>query len=80
MAELTNAFARVRPWVFTADGHCLVHALTLVLFLSHYGIYAEWVLGVRTRPWGAHSWVQVGSAILDSTPEKVWDFEPILAI
>lgn len=80
LIEKVSLFSAARPYVFTANGRCLLHALTLIYFLQRYDIYPNLVIGVRTRPWGAHSWVQYQNMILDSDPEKVWDFTPILAI
>jgi Transglutaminase-like superfamily len=80
MAALIDAFRRLRPFAFAAEGHCLLHALTLVRFLSYYGCYPEWVFGVATQPWSAHSWVQWGRFLLDTNPEKICRHTPILVI
>lgn len=80
LARLVAIFSNIRPYFFSANGQCLLHALTLVTFLSRYGFFPNWVIGVRSSPWGAHSWVQQGRMILDSTPEKIWDFTPIMII
>ena len=45
-----------------------------------YDVYPTWVIGVRTKPWAAHSWVQQGTLLLDANPEQVCDYSPILAI
>jgi Transglutaminase-like superfamily len=79
-AELVFVFRRLRPYFFVAEGNCLLHALTLVTFLAIHREFPCWVLGVRTEPWGAHSWVQHGDYLLDTNPEKVCEYEPILAI
>jgi hypothetical protein len=80
VAGLIDVFRTLRPYVFAPEGRCLLHALTLVRFLSHYGFYPEWVIGVSTQPWGAHSWVQWDRFLLDTNPEKVCGFTPILAV
>jgi Transglutaminase-like superfamily len=80
VAKMVDAFRRLRPFVFAPEGRCLLHALTLVNFLARYDFYPEWVLGVSTRPWGAHSWVQWGNYLLDTNPEKVCAFTPILVV
>ena len=77
---LVQTYRRLRVYAFRSDGHCLFHALTLVRFLSYYGIDASFVIGVRTDPWGAHSWAQRGNVLLDTSPEKVCAFQPILCI
>lgn len=78
--KLVSVFRRLRPFIFTARGRCLFHALALTTFLRHYDLYPAWVIGVRTDPWGAHSWVQEGDFVLDTNPEKVCEFTPILAV
>lgn len=80
VSALVDVFRSVRPYFFIARDHCLLHALTLVDFLAHYGEYPIWVFGVATDPWTAHSWVQQGNFLLDSNPEKVCSLNPILAI
>ena len=80
LAAHVDVFRRLRPFAFAAEGHCLLHALTLVRFLSHYRLHPEWVIGVTTQPWGAHSWVQWGNYLLDSNPEKVCGYTPIMMV
>jgi hypothetical protein len=36
-AQLTFAFRRLRPYLFSAHGHCIIHALALVNFMAAYG-------------------------------------------
>jgi hypothetical protein len=80
LATMVDVFRRLRPFVFAAEGHCLLHALALIRFLSGYQLHPEWAIGVTTQPWGAHSWVQCGNYLLDSNPEKVCGFTPILMV
>jgi Transglutaminase-like superfamily len=80
MAAVVDVFRRLRPYAFGPEGRCLLHALTLVKFLSRYHLYPEWVIGVATQPWGAHSWVQWGNFLLDTNPEKVCRYTPILVV
>ena len=80
IAGFIDVFRTLRPYVFAPEGRCLLHALALVRFLSYYGFYPEWVIGVSTQPWGAHSWVQWDRFLLDTNPEKVCGFTPILAV
>jgi hypothetical protein len=79
-SEFVSIFRRIRPYAFVAGGHCLLHALSLARFLSNYNEFPELVLGVKVDPWGAHSWVQHGNFLLDTNPEKVCAFAPILAV
>jgi hypothetical protein len=78
--ELVCVFRRIRPYLFAARGHCLLHSLTLIRFLAHYDEFPLLVLGVRVDPWSAHAWVQHENLLLDTNPEKVCTFNPILAL
>lgn len=73
-------FRRLRPYAFAAHGRCLFQALALARFLQYYRASALWVIGVRVRPWAAHSWVQQDDLVLDGTPESVRGYTPILAV
>ena len=78
--RLAKVYLHIRPLVLTARDRCLIDSLVLVEFLSAYGMFPSWVIGVRTQPFGAHSWVQEGAVVLNDTPEKVLSFTPILAV
>jgi hypothetical protein len=74
------AFDRLRPFVFTAHEKCLQDSLALVTFLASEGSRAHWVIGVKTRPFGAHSWVQSGETVLNDVHENVRRYRPILVV
>lgn len=80
VAGLVDRFRRMRACTMTAEGYCLLHALTLVKFLRCYGCYPEWVIGVAAQPFGAHAWVQWHHYLLDTNPEKVCRYTPILVV
>jgi hypothetical protein len=46
----------------------------------HSGLAATWVIAVRPRPWGAHSWVQLDNLLLDTNPEEINGYTPILSV
>ena len=78
--QQVSRFRALRVWSFSAQDRCLFHALALTHFLLRQRIPATWVIGVRTQPWSAHSWVQLDSMLLDATPEQIAPFTVILAI
>jgi hypothetical protein len=80
IAAMVDIFRRLRPFAFAVEGRCLLHALTLMRFLGKYQLHPEWVIGVTTQPWGAHSWVQWEHYLLDSNPEKVCGYTPIMMV
>jgi hypothetical protein len=77
---LVACFTRLRTFVYTKSDACLVDSVTLMHFLSSFGIRPVWVLGVATGPFAAHSWVQLGDAVLNDTIEHVSQFVPILVV
>lgn len=79
-AQHIEAFRRMRPYAFTVNGHCMFHTLVLLNFLARYDCFPTWVLGVKSSPFAAHSWVEQDSLVLDSTPEEVCFFTPILTV
>lgn len=76
----TNVFRSVRPYLYSARGRCLLHALTLWRFLYICRLSAHWVMAVRTRPWAAHSWVQAQDCVLDARCDDVREYSPLLVV
>jgi Transglutaminase-like superfamily len=74
------AFLRLRPLLFSAKDRCLHDSLALSQYLLRDGHPAIWVVGVRTHPFRAHSWVQSENLVLNDQPEHVRGFTPILAV
>ena len=74
------SFFRLRIWFYTADRRCLFDSLVLATFLTRQMIPCTFVIGVSTKPFLAHSWVQMGELVLNDTAEHVQMFTPILAI
>jgi hypothetical protein len=77
---LLASFFRLRIWFYTADRRCLFDSLVLAVFLTRKNIPCTFVIGVSTKPFLAHSWVQMGAIVLNDTAEHVQTFTPILAI
>jgi hypothetical protein len=73
-------FRAIRPHFFVANDNRLLHALTLINYLAHYGEFPVWVFGIATEPWIAHTWLQHENYLLDENPEAVCRLEPILAV
>lgn len=76
--ELTEIFRKLRSLTFSEKNRCLFSALSLVYFLQRYGHFPYFVIGVKTGPFGAHSWLQQGETVLDGDPGAVGQFVPIL--
>jgi Transglutaminase-like superfamily len=72
-------FARCLPLV-PAQGECLFRSFMLLAFLRSKGFDATWVFGVRTWPFQAHCWLQVGEVVVDDAVDRISPFTPILGI
>lgn len=79
IARAVGAFEAVHPWI-PFEGDCLQRGFRLHHHLHRSGIAARWVFGVRTWPFLAHCWVQVGDRVVGDTAERVGTFSPILAV
>ena len=77
---LIARFRRLQPFFFTSRNACLFESLVLLHYLSLQGAEADWVFGVRMKPWGAHCWLQLGSVVLSDTLEHTGLFTPIMVI
>jgi len=66
--------------LFTSRDHCLFDSLALLNFLALDGLSAHWVIGVKVQPFGAHSWLQQGSTVLNDQHDRVRRFTPILVV
>jgi hypothetical protein len=73
-------FLRLRLWLYTADQHCLFDSLVLAVYLTNQAIACTLIIGVSTKPFTAHAWVQIGELVLNDTAEHVQTFTPILVV
>lgn len=80
MKPAIAAYEALRPFAFTAHAQCMLDSLALVNFLALEGLAPRWVVGVRTGPFAAHSWVQSGHTVLNDQHEFVRQFRPILIV
>jgi hypothetical protein len=79
IARAVGAFRAVHPWI-PFEGDCLQRGYRLHHHLHRRGIDARWVFGVRTWPFLAHCWVQVGELVVGDSLDRVGGFTPILAV
>lgn len=77
---LVEAFVYLRPLFFTTKDECLFDSLVLVELLARHNMFPDWLFGVATNPFKAHSWVHAGDHVLNDQPERIARFTPILAV
>lgn len=70
-------FDRLLPWAPRQEA-CLFRSFMLLSFLREQAQDANWVFGVRTRPFEAHCWVQAGPVVLNDSLDHVRNFVPIM--
>jgi hypothetical protein len=77
---LIAEFLYLRPLVFTSKDECLFDSLVLVELLASHRLFPDWLFGVSTHPFKAHSWVQAADHVLNDLPERISRFRPILVV
>jgi len=77
-AELRD-YTRLRPW-FPGAQACLFDSLALSRFMIEAGQSVDWVVGVKARPFAAHSWVEHRGDILNDDRETCAPFTEILRV
>jgi hypothetical protein len=80
LLALVSAFARLRPFFFTAKDACLFDALSLCEFLAGYRVFPNWVFGVQSRPFAAHCWLELDGVVLNDTVDYVQRYKPIMVV
>ena len=78
--SVVRTFVHLRPLFYAARGSCLLGSLTLLQFLACYAMHSPWVFGVRTAPFHAPCWLQLGPVLLINLPERVRQYAPIVQI
>jgi hypothetical protein len=78
--ELLLIFRRLRTFAYTAVNECLFDSLVLAEFLHRFCKAPTLIIGVKTKPFLAHAWVQVEECVLDDTVEHVQTLTPILIV
>lgn len=79
IARRVEVFRRLLPWA-PWTGACLLQAEILLRFLNAGGVDADWVFGVRTWPFMAHCWLQVGDVCVSQSADTLAIYRPIMAV
>jgi hypothetical protein len=80
IAERLASFLRLRIWCYTAHQRCLFDSLVLTVYMTNAKISCTFVIGVASKPFLAHSWVQIGDSVLNDTAEHTQNFKTILSV
>jgi hypothetical protein len=77
--EIVSASAAA-AFVTRSHDRCLVRALATYSMCRNKGLSPQLVFGVIAHPFAAHSWVQLGSAVLVGGYEQARLYTPILVL
>lgn len=76
---LASAARHSERWI-ASETQCLRRSLALMHLLLRNGLTAELVIGVKTKPFAAHAWVQAEGHVLNDTVDETRRFTPILVV
>lgn len=79
LSEVAAAFDLTTRLTRSHD-RCLVRSIAIMHRLASLGVVAELVIGVRLRPFAAHSWVQQGPRLVSDRLDQVRSYTPILVL
>ena len=68
----------MRIWFYTAREQCLLDSMILAVFLTKSRVPCRFVIGVVTKPFSAHAWVEIGDAVANDVIDHAQDYLPIL--
>jgi hypothetical protein len=78
--ECVRIFSWLRPFAYAESDACLFDSVVLTDFLYRQGVSVDLLIGVRIRPFVAHSWVQTEGLALNGLPEYLAAYTPILSV
>lgn len=77
--DLTESFQKIRLH-FPVRYICLSDSLALLEFLAMYGIFPDWVFGVKLEPWAAHCWVQQDDFLFNEIADEAGSYSPVMSV
>lgn len=79
LIDVAAAFHRA-ALLFSPLDQCLPRAIAIANRLIAHGIAPTLVIGVKLKPFAAHSWVQVGPGLINDQIDNIRNFTPILVV
>ncbi|EJB8538059.1 lasso peptide biosynthesis B2 protein [Acinetobacter baumannii] len=73
-----NACIVFLPW--SKVDECLFQSISLKQFLMLHGIDSELVIGVKTKPFRAHAWLEKDRKILNDELQHIEKYKPIMVV
>ena len=79
LIDMVSAYRSGLPWTPRQEV-CLHRSFMLLHYLRGLGVCADWVFGVRTWPFAAHCWLQIGDTVVGDDLHRVARYTPILVV
>ncbi len=79
LARIAAAFEKSSALTRSHD-QCLVRSAAAAIRLAAAGIATDLLIGVRVRPFAAHSWLQAGELLVNDRLDNVRGYTPILVL
>jgi hypothetical protein len=79
IAQLVGSY-RFIDLFLSAENRCLVRSFALARSLTRYSVSFKLAIGVRTGPFGAHCWIQIGDKSLSDHRDKAREYMPVLLL
>jgi len=76
---IATAFAKSGRLLSPTD-KCLTRSIALIDRLASQNLFPDLVIGVKSRPFAAHAWVQSHDFVLNDGVDQILNFTPILAV
>lgn len=73
-------FHFLTPFFFSTRNECRYRSLSLLRFLTLYGIATDWVFGVRSAPFAAHCWIEHNGVVLNDDAENTRQYKTIMSV
>jgi hypothetical protein len=80
VAALLQIYRGLRPFFYSTEQRCMFHCMALAEFLAGFGVYPDWVFGVRIAPFQAHCWLELDGVSLTDPPLTLDRMTPIMAV
>jgi Transglutaminase-like superfamily len=80
LSDILEKYHRIKPLFLDAKDRCLLNSLSMIIFLSRFGIVPNWWFGVTLRPFSAHCWVEDDNWLYNDQFARTHRYTPILRV
>ncbi|WP_438729384.1 lasso peptide biosynthesis B2 protein [Parasphingorhabdus sp. DH2-15] len=80
LSDLVEIYKISRPFFYDAHDRCTLNSLSLILYLSYWGVMPRWCFGVTLYPFSAHCWVEDSDWLYNDQFARTCRFSQILRV